>query len=137
GHGLGLAIGFELGPISLTRLGVKGSMIRCAVGRNVVESEAQQMRCAGDETAIGQTAYDAATAAVQGLFGGTRKRAGLVYDVAVDELAGRLDETAKASKALAKALAAGTGLLQATPAPAGDYAFAPRRTEPSKAAGFA
>lgn len=137
GHGLGLAIGFELGPISLTQLGVKGSMIRCAIGRNVVESEAQQMRCAGDETAIGQTAYDAATAAVQGLFGGTRKRAGLAYDVAVDELAGRLDETAKASKALAKALAAGTGLLQATPAPAGDYAFAPRRTEPSKAAGFA
>lgn len=137
GHGLGLAIGFELGPISLTRLGVKGSMIRCAIGRNVIDSEAQQMRCTGDETAIGQTAYDAATPAVQAMFGGTRKRAGLVYDVAVDELVGRLDETAKASKALAKALTAGTGLLQSSPAPAGDYAFAPRRTEPSKAAGFA
>ncbi|MGO4409448.1 MULTISPECIES: adenylate/guanylate cyclase domain-containing protein [unclassified Brevundimonas] len=139
GHGLGLAIGFELGPIALTRLGVKGSMIRCAVGRNVLASEAEQRRCAGDQTAIGQNAYDEATSAVQTMFGSSRKRSGLVYDTAVDELAGRLDETAKASKALAKSIAVGAtvGLVQTTAAPAADYAFANRRTEPSKPAGFA
>ena len=139
GHDLGLAIGFELGPIALTRLGVKGAMIRCAVGRNVLSSEAEQQRCTGDQTAIGEEAYDAATGAVQAMFGSDRKRSDLVYDTAVDELAGRLDETAKASKAMAKSIAAGAAgsLVQTSAAPAADYAFANRRTEPSKPAGFA
>lgn len=139
GHDLGLAIGFELGPIALTRLGVKGAMIRCAVGRNVLSSEAEQQRCTGDQTAIGEEAYDAATGAVQAMFGSDRKRSDLVYDNAVDELAGRLDETAKASKAMAKSIAAGAAgsLVQTSAAPAADYAFANRRTEPSKPAGFA
>tara|TARA_R110001606_G_scaffold71247_6_gene163152 strand:- start:24990 stop:26582 length:1593 start_codon:yes stop_codon:yes gene_type:complete len=136
GHGLGLAIGFDLGPIALTRLGVKGAMIRCAVGRSVLESEDQQRRCAGEETAIGQSAYDAGSPAVQAMFGSNRKRSGLVYDTAVDELADKADATAAAAKAVAKAAAAG-GLLQSSPAPARDYAFADRRTEPTKPAGFA
>lgn len=139
GHDLGLAIGFELGPIALTRLGVKGAMIRCAVGRNVLASEDEQRRCKGTETAIGEMAYAWATDAVQAMFGSGRKRSGLLYDGTVDELAGRQDETAKASKALAKSLAGGAagGLLQTSQAPAADYAFANRRTGPNKPAGFA
>ncbi len=136
GHGLGIAIGYDLGPIALTRLGVKGAMIRCAVGCSVLESEEQQKRCDGDETAIGQSAYDAATSAVQTAFGASRKRAGHTYEVALDELADKADATAKAAKAVAKAAAAGS-LLQSSPAPARDYAFADRRTDLNKPAGFA
>jgi hypothetical protein len=136
GHGLGLAIGFDLGPIALTRLGMKGSMVRCAVGRSVLESEVQQRRCDGEEAAIGLAAYDAASYAVQTAFSSTRKRDGLTYEAAVEELANRQDETAKVAKAVAKAAAAG-GLLHSSAAPAADYAFAPRRIEPTKPAGFA
>lgn len=138
-HGLGLAVGFELGPIAITRLGVKGAMIRCAVGRNVLGSEVEQRRCRGNEIAIGETAYASGSSAVRTMFGSGRKRADLGYVDAADELAGRSDETAKASKALAKALAGGAagGLLQSSAAPAADYGFAPRRSEPTKPVGFA
>lgn len=57
---LGLAIGMELGPVSLTRLGVRGSMVRCAIGHAVLDSEAEQRGCDGTETAFGQNLQDAA-----------------------------------------------------------------------------
>ncbi|MCK8171536.1 hypothetical protein LXA16_17585, partial [Erwinia amylovora] len=65
---LGLAIGFEFGPMNATRLGMKGELIRCSVSRGVLGSEAEQMGCTGTETAIGETAYDAGTDAVSKIF---------------------------------------------------------------------
>jgi hypothetical protein len=71
---LGLAIGFDYGPMTVTRLGIKGGLIRCSVSRGVVAAENEQKACLGTETAIGQGAYDAANDAVRGIFGSKRKR---------------------------------------------------------------
>ncbi|MGG2737671.1 Pycsar phage resistance system uridylate cyclase PycC, partial [Pseudomonas aeruginosa] len=84
---LGLAIGFDLGPIAVTRLGAKGNRVRCAIGRSVIESEKRQCACSGVETAIGQVAYDAASKAVQNLFGKSRKTSHLDYNEATEALA--------------------------------------------------
>src|SRR5439155_13986671 len=54
---LGLAVGFEYGPTSTSRLGMQGSKVRCCVSRAVLASEREQMNCNGKETAIGATAY--------------------------------------------------------------------------------
>ncbi len=51
--GLGLAIGLEFGPLTATRLGLKGSGTRCSVSRGVLASEAEQSRCSGRQTAVG------------------------------------------------------------------------------------
>lgn len=96
---LGLAIGFDFGPGSITRLGMQGSRIRCSTGRSVLLSEAEQKRCDGTQTAIGQSAYDAGPASVRKLFGTTRRISKLSYDVALDALAAEDDETAKAARA--------------------------------------
>ncbi len=104
--GLGLQIGFEYGPMTVTRLGLQGDRVRCSISRGVRASEAEQMRCAAAETAIGQVAYDAGTDAVRELFGDDRKMANLDYAEAVDALAGGDDQTAKAAKRAAFAPAA-------------------------------
>nr|WP_166175725.1 adenylate/guanylate cyclase domain-containing protein [Altererythrobacter segetis] len=104
--GLGLAIGLELGPMTVTRLGMQGDRIRCSVSRGVLTSEAEQARCTGDETAIGRIAYDAATQAVRDLFGTGRKVKGLDYNEAVEALSQKGDETARATKRAAFELAA-------------------------------
>jgi class 3 adenylate cyclase len=135
--GLGLAIGFDFGPLALTRLGMKGSMVRCAVGRNALQSEAEQKRCAGHETAAGANAVAMMNDAGKAVFGITRKRANLTYQSAVDELAAKQDKTALATKSLEKALATGGGLLQPTSAAASDYSFPPRNATPTKPEGFA
>lgn len=98
---LGLAIGFDLGPISITRLGKHGDRIRCAIGRKVLESEKHQFACNGTETAIGQAAYDASTDAVKSLFGRGRKAANLDYVEATEALAEKGDETAKEARSAA------------------------------------
>lgn len=98
---LGLAIGLDLGPISVTRLGRHGDRVRCAIGRKVIESENRQCACKGDETAIGQAAYDAASAAVQKLFGSRRKVANLDYVEATEALADDGDESAKQARSAA------------------------------------
>lgn len=36
---LGLAIGFEYGPMNVTRLGIKGELVRCSVSRGVLAAE--------------------------------------------------------------------------------------------------
>jgi len=92
---LGLAIGFELGPLSITRLGMKGDMLRCATGRAVLNSEDEQRRCSGTETAIGAAAYGLAPRAVRTVFGSSRKADALDYDSAVIELAASGDPVAK------------------------------------------
>lgn len=104
--GLGLAIGFELGPMTVTRLGMQGDRIRCSVSRGVLGSEKEQTRCNGVETAIGRSAYDAASEAVKSLFGPTRKVAALDYNEIVESLSEKGDRAAGESKAAAYAIVA-------------------------------
>lgn len=96
---LGLAIGFDLGPIAVTRLGKQGDRIRCATGRKVLGSESRQCECLGTETAIGQAAYDAGSDAVKKLFGKERKVANMDYVEATEALADKGDESAKQARA--------------------------------------
>ena len=130
---LGLAIGFEYGPMTITRLGIKGELVRCSVSRGVLTAESEQCRCAGDETAIGAKAYATASDAVRTLFGSDRKRAGLDYDTAIAEMSAKGDDAARAAKAMAVA-----GLLKPATAPsAAMFSFPNRPTGPSKPDGFA
>ncbi len=95
---LGLAIGFEFGPMTVTRLGLHGSRVRCSVSRGVLSSEAEQRRCGGEQTAIGPAAYAAGTEAVRDLFGPLRQTTGLDYNEAVSAMADKGDEIAKAAQ---------------------------------------
>jgi len=116
--------------MNVTRLGIKGELVRCSVSRGVLTAEKEQCRCAGSETAIGPNAYAKAPEAVQSLFGTRRKRAGLTYDVAVKEIADTKEKARKAREA--------GGLLKAaTAAAAPSFSFPDRRTAPAKPAGFA
>jgi class 3 adenylate cyclase len=65
---LGLQIGVEVGPVSLTRLGVQGSRSACAAGRAVIQSERLQRRAAGDETRLGKEAMANASRGVRAAF---------------------------------------------------------------------
>jgi class 3 adenylate cyclase len=94
---LGLAIGFDFGYVSVTRLGMKGSKVRCAIGRNVLLSESEQQRCSGKQTAIGEAAYKQANDAIQELFTSTRRISNLDYASAVNALAESGDKTARES----------------------------------------
>jgi len=129
---LGLAIGFEYGPMNVTRLGMKGELIRCSVSRGVIAAEDEQARCAGIETAIGQYAYDGGSDAVRSIFGSTRKRANLDYDTAVNEMSSKNDKTARAAKSWAS-----SSLLRPVTAATAPLTFPNRPTGPTKPAGFA
>ncbi|WP_050385832.1 transcriptional regulator [Bradyrhizobium pachyrhizi] len=129
--GLGLAIGFDFGPMNATRLGMKGELIRCSVSRGVLSAEGEQARCAGTETAIGGTAYSKASDAVKKLFGEGRKRSKLDYDTAVNEMSDKGDKAAKMARALS------ASLLQPASAAAQPFAFPNRPTGPAKPGGFA
>lgn len=83
---LGLAIGVEYGPLTVTRLGIKGELIRCSISRGVLCSEQQQKDCLGTETGIGPVAYRKANDNTKAIFGVTHRRAGLTYDLAKDEM---------------------------------------------------
>ena len=129
---LGLAIGFEYGPITATRLGMKGELVRCSISRSVLAAEREQSRCNGTQTAIGKIAYNRCSHGVHAIFGDMRIRSDLDYDTAVNEMSGKHDKTARA----AKAMAASTLLKPATVA-AAPFSFPNRQTGPSKPAGFA
>lgn len=129
---LGLAVGFEYGPMTVTRLGIKGGLIRCSVSRGVLAAESEQSRCNGTETAIGETAYAKANDAVKAIFGTTRKRAKLTHSAAVSELAAKTDKSAAALKTASVA-----PLLKPATAAATPFAFPNRQTGPAKPAGFA
>ncbi len=128
---LGLQIGFDYGPMNVTRLGMKGELIRCSVSRGVLQSETEQGRCRNTETAIGLVAYDEASDAVRAIFGDSRKRANLDYDTAVNEMSNKGDKAARAVKAAA------ASLLQPASAAAAPLAFPNRQTGPAKPGGFA
>ena len=117
---LGLAIGFELGPMTVTRLGMQGDRVRCSVSRGALQSEAEQRGCGGTETAIGALAYSAATDGVQKVFGDKRKVADLDYNEAVEALAAKGDATAKIAKAAAFA-GATPAIVRATEMPVVPY----------------
>nr|WP_255697606.1 adenylate/guanylate cyclase domain-containing protein [Pseudacidovorax sp. NFM-22] len=105
---LGLAVGFDYGPMTVTRLGVKGSRVRCSVSRGVLASEAEQVRCNGTETAIGKNAYNEASTAVRKLFGSTRKIANFDYLEATEALADEGEKSAGVARSV--------GLVVSTPA---------------------
>jgi hypothetical protein len=103
------------------------------VSRGVVAAEKEQSRCSGTETAIGSIAYDSGNDAVRAVFGKSRKRSGLTYDVAVKELAEKNDAVAKA----ARAMAAAGPLKPATTVAVPPLTFPNRPTGPAKPDGFA
>ena len=94
--GLGLAIGFEFGPMTVSRLGMQGDRVRCSVSRGMVSSEAEQKRCGGKESAMGPNAYQEGSEAVRKLFGTNRRGSNLDYDTVLDALTADNDRTAKA-----------------------------------------
>ena len=91
---LGLAIGFDFGPIAIARLGMSGSRVRCAIGRSVLSAEAEQCRCNAAQTALGAAAYAKGSEAVRDLFKTARRVSNLDYDSAVTSLAATGDRTA-------------------------------------------
>jgi hypothetical protein len=108
---LGLAIGFEFGPMTVTRLGIHGDRVRCSVSRGVLQSEEEQLRCNGKQTAIGEQAYNKGSEAVRTCFGSNRIKANLDYNEAVESLAEKGDKTAKAAReSVVNLAAAGTSL---------------------------
>lgn len=95
---LGIAIGFEYGITSTTRLGMQGDKVRVSISRAVLESENQQNRCDGTQTAIGKTAYEKANDAVRELFGSTRRQSNLDYNEVAETLSVNGDEAAKSAR---------------------------------------
>ena len=123
--GLGLQIGLEYGMITVTRLGMKGDRIRCSVSRSILASEAEQGRCAANDTAIGEAAYNAGTEAVRNLFGSSRIVSDLDYDVAVLELENDGDKTAKRAKQAAAAVVYTPAAARSLEAPVRSHARLP------------
>ena len=112
---LGLAIGFEYGPMSTSRLGIHGDRVRCSVSRGVLQAEEEQMLCSGDETRLGEIAYAEATDAVRKCFGSKRVKAKLDYNEAVEALSEKGDKTAKTARASVISVAAsGTSAVYPT-----------------------
>lgn len=117
---LGLAIGFEFGPGAITRLGMQGSRIRCSTGRSVLNSEKEQKRCNGEQTAIGQKAYDDGPSSVRKLFASSRRISNLSYDVALESLAAENNAVAKVARAAVYA-ASSPAIVKAAEAPFRPY----------------
>lgn len=66
---LGLAIGIDFGVTPICRLGLRGTAsVRAAASRATCVSEAEQRRCNGFETALGEGAYKAAPASIREAF---------------------------------------------------------------------
>ena len=86
---LGIQIGVEYGPTAITRLGVHGERVRCCISRGVLQSEAEQCRCMGNETAIGPVIYTKAPEALRALFDDNRIRADFDYREAMEALDGK------------------------------------------------
>jgi len=76
---LGLAIGLEYGPVSITRLGVKNDRDRCVIGRAVYEAEGRQSSCNGKQTAFGPEAVKAAKDEIGGLLDSNNKAIDLTH----------------------------------------------------------
>jgi hypothetical protein len=115
-YGLGLQIGFEYGPVTVTRMGLHGDRVRCSISRAVLASEAEQGRCEAAETAIGEKAYGLASKGVRDLFVDDRKVEACDYAEAVDALTESGDDKGRAAQeaafvAAAPAVAAGASTV--------------------------
>ena len=78
---LGLGIGIELGTVPVTRLGGNGNFsVRCATSQGTIEAEDEQKHCRGNETAIGEKAFESGTVKVRNLFSKIRKARNLFYE---------------------------------------------------------
>lgn len=95
---LGLAIGLEYGSLTITRLGMKGELVRCAVSRGILRSEEEQKHCRGSETGIGEVAYKNASDNMKAIFGSRRRRADLTYQVAKEELKAKREAKSDAAE---------------------------------------
>lgn len=66
---LGLAIGIDYGITPICRIGLRGeASVRTAASRATCVSEAEQQRCDGFETALGESAYKASPANIREAF---------------------------------------------------------------------
>jgi class 3 adenylate cyclase len=80
---LGLAIGIDYGTTPICRLGLRGeASVRTATSRSTCVSEAEQQRCDGTETALGEAAYKASPASIREVFSADRKVGNLNVDSA-------------------------------------------------------
>ena len=80
---LGLAIGIDYGETPVCRLGLRGeASVRAVASRATCVSEAEQRRCDGQETAIGEVAFAASPAVIRQVFISGRKVPNLDYDAA-------------------------------------------------------
>lgn len=71
---LGIAIGIDFGETPICRLGLRGEgSVRAATSRATCVSEAEQQRCDGSETAVGERALAAGPAVARQVFGSDRK----------------------------------------------------------------
>lgn len=95
---LGLQIGLEYGPIAISRLGKQGNKIRCCISRSVIESENTQMRCDGNQTALGEAAYRHAPDDIKKLFNHHRKANHLDYNEVIESLADSKNASATSVK---------------------------------------
>ena len=83
--------------------------MRCSVSRGVLLAEEEQCRCNGEQTAIGQKAYDEASDAVRLCFGSDRRKSRLSYNEAVEALAEKGDKTADSARSVVSNIAATVG----------------------------
>jgi len=95
---LGIAVGIEYGPTAISRLGMQGDRVRCAISRAVLKSEREQARCKGNQTAIGPVAYAKGSKAVRKLFGENRIADDLDYVEATEQLADEGEKSAQAAR---------------------------------------
>lgn len=103
---LGIAIGIEIGPTPITRLGIRGDFsVRCATSKAVSNSEELQAACDGCESALGSRALSAAPKSIREGFGRDGKVRNLTYPRALAEFT---EAAPKAAALAAPALATST-----------------------------
>src|SRR3546814_239070 len=128
---LGLAIGLEYGPVAITRLGIKGDMVRCCMSRGVLASETEQLVCSGAETAIGLVVHAKGPSLLTQWFGDDRRRSDVTYAAAKAQL-DRGTEANKTVRTAASLVRPATGV-----AAGGNFSFPNHAATPTKPAGFA
>lgn len=81
--GLGIAIGSDYGQTPICRIGLRGdASVRIATSRATCNSESEQRRCEGNESALGAKAQTAARVSTRRAFGDDRKLPNLDYQSA-------------------------------------------------------
>lgn len=89
---LGLGIGFDVGPVAITRVGIRGKRSPCIAGNAMLLAQGEQESCSGDETSIGEKALNYASEEIKSVFAHSRKIKNLTTNMLDD-----LIETQRAS----------------------------------------